>query len=387
MGNQRGDSIIEVLLAITVFALISMGAITIMSQGTNASQRAIEVNMVRHQIDAQAEALRAAQEAQAKSGVDLAWREITSGVNTTKYNDTTKCPTSPSSVPGSFVMDARDATKVSNVNWLKPADQNASVPYPEVVYSPAPVQSYGIWIERARKAPADVSGVAAPDAYDFTVRACWFGPGLETPLQIETNVRLYSPEKGPLAALPSPAASPAPSPSPAASFASIVPASPSSTPSCSSFNKAYSDSDVQLIFPKPMTYTQPNVKLSAGCRYQVALTYGDKGHITQRAACAKKPGGGDCAMLYESIQEQFAIEFQDVNGAVRARLPATGFFADIGPTPDQDVIIANMLLTIPAGGNDVSKIVYRHINVSPVDRRDYVAGNSVHVYGINLNPI
>ena len=58
--TERGDTIIEVLLAITVFSLVAVGAMTIMSQGTNTTQRSLEMSLVKQQIDAQAEALRAA---------------------------------------------------------------------------------------------------------------------------------------------------------------------------------------------------------------------------------------------------------------------------------------------------------------------------------------
>lgn len=56
--RQRGDTLIEVLFAVTVFSFVVVGALTIMNQGTAASQRALEISLVRQQIDGQAEALR-----------------------------------------------------------------------------------------------------------------------------------------------------------------------------------------------------------------------------------------------------------------------------------------------------------------------------------------
>ncbi|MCD8561780.1 hypothetical protein LRY29_01800 [Candidatus Saccharibacteria bacterium] len=49
---------IEVLFAITVFSLVVVSALALMNQGTAASQRALEVTLVRQQIDNQAETLR-----------------------------------------------------------------------------------------------------------------------------------------------------------------------------------------------------------------------------------------------------------------------------------------------------------------------------------------
>ena len=60
---QRGDTIIEVLLAITVFSLVGVGAVTIMNQGVNTTQRALEITQVRQEIDSQVDALQAAHQA------------------------------------------------------------------------------------------------------------------------------------------------------------------------------------------------------------------------------------------------------------------------------------------------------------------------------------
>ena len=55
---SRGDTVIEVLLAITVFSLIAVGGISLMNRGVAIAQQSLEVSLVRHQIDAQADALR-----------------------------------------------------------------------------------------------------------------------------------------------------------------------------------------------------------------------------------------------------------------------------------------------------------------------------------------
>lgn len=55
---EQGDTIIEVLFAVAVFAMVGVGAMSIMSQGTAAAQRSLEITLVRQQMDAQAEAIR-----------------------------------------------------------------------------------------------------------------------------------------------------------------------------------------------------------------------------------------------------------------------------------------------------------------------------------------
>lgn len=186
MRSSRGDTIIEVLLAITVFSLVSIATMTIMNQGTNAAQRALEITHVRQEIDAQAEALRAAQQA-AAIGSSTAWDQIAQHGNTGEYNNDTTCPRSLGDVSGTFIMDARTAQPYT-ANWLEDINSSTSPPYAQVLYDTGSPKSYGIWIERAF-----TEGGNLPDLYTFTVNACWQGAGLDHPLKLETVVRLYDP--------------------------------------------------------------------------------------------------------------------------------------------------------------------------------------------------
>ena len=55
---KRGDTIIEVILAVTIFSAVAVAALTLMNSGTAISQRSLETTLVRHQVDSQAEMLR-----------------------------------------------------------------------------------------------------------------------------------------------------------------------------------------------------------------------------------------------------------------------------------------------------------------------------------------
>ncbi len=55
---DRGDTLIEVLFAITIFSLVAVSSMAIMNQGTDTAQRSLEITLVRQEIDAQAETLR-----------------------------------------------------------------------------------------------------------------------------------------------------------------------------------------------------------------------------------------------------------------------------------------------------------------------------------------
>ncbi len=56
--TKRGDTLVEVLFAIAVFALVSVLAINIMSSGLKSAEASMEVAQTRSEIDAQGEALR-----------------------------------------------------------------------------------------------------------------------------------------------------------------------------------------------------------------------------------------------------------------------------------------------------------------------------------------
>ena len=56
--TKHGDTLVEVLFAIAVFALVSVLALNIMSSGLKSAEASMEVAQTRSEIDAQAEALR-----------------------------------------------------------------------------------------------------------------------------------------------------------------------------------------------------------------------------------------------------------------------------------------------------------------------------------------
>lgn len=63
MSIKRGDTLIEVVCAIVVFALVSVIALTLMNMGVTSAQAALETTMTRNEVDAQAEAIRFLQSA------------------------------------------------------------------------------------------------------------------------------------------------------------------------------------------------------------------------------------------------------------------------------------------------------------------------------------
>lgn len=167
--RNRGDTLVEVILAFAVFTLVSVGAITVMNRGIAISERSLEVTLVREQIDAQAEILRYARDTQS-----LAWTSIRANLAATPGD---RCPDTPpsrafiaSTDGGGAVYKALDAT-----SFQKPAT------YSQFTLGADP-RAYGMWV---------VPVSAGTNAYDMYIYACWYAPGDSEPTTLGTIVRLY----------------------------------------------------------------------------------------------------------------------------------------------------------------------------------------------------
>jgi prepilin-type N-terminal cleavage/methylation domain-containing protein len=202
--KQRGDTLIEVLFAISVFSMVVVGALAIMNQGTAASQRSLEITLVRQQIDAQAETLRFMHDSYVavyQSGLTFntsdsttspaeEWSRILGSVRTSAsaVND---CPVT---VPtGSFVVDPVNVRFNSVNGTTLPGDTFAQIEYlPNgTTYS----GTNGLWIEAVRSAnnTGDGGNQVNTGYIDFHILACWDSAGVPLPSTQGTIVRLYEP--------------------------------------------------------------------------------------------------------------------------------------------------------------------------------------------------
>lgn len=199
---QRGDTIIEVLLAITVFSMLAVGAIAIMNQGINSAQRSLEITQVRQQIDAQAEALRyihqtyinGLSDGSLSDGVTSEWeklREKAVGVSDFGANGSISCLSIPQQA---FILNARTASIDDNAPIsMSDTPGNGVTPpaYAQLVYGLDRLYAYGVWIE----AKKDDGSTAGNVGYiDFHIRACWESPGNSPAITLGTIVRLYDPK-------------------------------------------------------------------------------------------------------------------------------------------------------------------------------------------------
>lgn len=195
MLKQRGDTIIEVLLAITIFSVVAVGGMAVMNQGSNAAQRALEVTLVKEQINSQAEALRAARQMNA-GGDSTTWSWIKQRATTdptTTVDAHGNCNDAGFSGSGeSFVLNGQTASYLEGARpiTIKSENDPTAPPYAQMMYRPTvpATVSYGIWIDANQVSDQSSAGV---EAYDFTIHACWYSPGQSQPMQLQTIVRLY----------------------------------------------------------------------------------------------------------------------------------------------------------------------------------------------------
>lgn len=180
LGMKRGDTIVEVIVAFAVFALVSVGAITVMNRGVAMTERSLEITLVREQMDAQAQLLRYARDADLPIWQTIRDDSIATGTGGSSCPITGNLITPPSQA---FIVSVNGGTlshtRFSAVSgsFLQPTT------YSQFTLEAAP-KSYGLWV-----VPVRVEG--ASNSYDMYIRACWYAPGDTVPTTLGTIVRLY----------------------------------------------------------------------------------------------------------------------------------------------------------------------------------------------------
>lgn len=203
---QRGDTIIEVLFAVAVFAMIAVGSLAIMNQGMLTAQRSLETTLVRQQIYAQSEAIRYIHAAYVAayqqgggnvSGIAAEWPKMTSlgggnhGATQASAFAAVNGQLCPENTPGQrpFILNARTAEVWNQTPKMTAPSGGTLPPFASVNYNGAAIQdAYGIWIEAVPDKPANSTAYV-----DFHIRACWNSPGSTLPMTLGTIVRLYDP--------------------------------------------------------------------------------------------------------------------------------------------------------------------------------------------------
>jgi len=186
--NQRGDTLVEVLMSIVILGLVIVGSITIMNRGLAAGQLALEHSEVRQDVNSQLQMLQILRDQYAQSATStngLEWAAIIAASNEQPVDYTTACTVTPTKVASAFYVQ-NTGTQIK---------KNAFDPLLKPAVTATPGQ--GMWIEsvRSHEDPVIPSNSIRPAYVDFVVRACWQGSGAAGQQQTVTGVRLYDPSR------------------------------------------------------------------------------------------------------------------------------------------------------------------------------------------------
>ena len=185
---NRGDTLVEVLLGVTIFSLVAVIALETMNRGMAIAQYSLETTLVRQQVDAQAEMLRYAHDMKNDT-----WKKLVdnNSVSVSAVNDNEgnlgveKCPDDFSTKEFALVATPSLASKISILN--NPGDYRAAETYARVDSDTK--KTYGISVRLVK--PSTATGSRDSNKYDAYIKACWMPVGSKMPATIGTIVRLY----------------------------------------------------------------------------------------------------------------------------------------------------------------------------------------------------
>ena len=187
---NRGDTLVEVLLGVTIFSLVAVIALETMNRGMAIAQYSLETTLVRQQVDAQAEMLRYAHDMKNDT-----WKKLVdnNSVSVSAVNDNEgnlgveKCPDDFSTKEFALAATPSLASKISILN--NPGDYKAAETYARVDSDTK--KTYGISVRLVK--PSTATGSRDSNKYDAYIKACWMPVGSKMPATIGTIVRLYDP--------------------------------------------------------------------------------------------------------------------------------------------------------------------------------------------------
>ena len=242
---KKGDTLIEVTLAVGIFSMVAIAIVAVMSSGISTAQTSLETTLTREEIDTQAEAIRFIHSAyvgdqQVKDSpyVKL-WQAITNGAEEVSSDEAeaksllqfqpSTCQSIYDSLANAFIINPRALNSLnsdSDINTVyissnrQPAKFTQTTTYPRLVYTRTETststtdntslyegndysslyRAEGIYVIAVKGNndtfivdKADQSGKKSA-FYDFYIRACWYGSNASEPSTISTVIRLYNPD-------------------------------------------------------------------------------------------------------------------------------------------------------------------------------------------------
>ncbi len=250
---KKGDTLIEVTLAIGIFSMVAVSVVAVMGNGTAGAETALETTLTREEIDAQADALRfihssfLTDQNHEDDRYAKLWEAITANAIESSQSVVTYSPTTCDelynkgengagpllSTQNAFVVNTKylgtysnipidsfndDTAKEAIISYNDKTEEinnkfTTAKTYPHLIYQSggkledesALTNNYnnfaraeGIYVIAVKDAGTEV---ASKDSfktmsafYDFYIRTCWYGVGDEFPSTISTVIRLYNPD-------------------------------------------------------------------------------------------------------------------------------------------------------------------------------------------------
>lgn len=232
---KKGDTLVEVTLAVGIFSMIAIAIVAVMSNGVASAQTALETTLTREEIDTQAEAIRfihssyIANVNQKENPYAELWNAIVDKAKTfelasedseiqsvVQFNPSS-CedlynPTTSQTIGHAFIINPRKLASLNDPNEVVISqDQNMlfrpASTYPRLVYVDEDNDGEGL-LERKEKlfsvegiyviAVKDYNTTIIGDEsssafYDFYIRTCWYGNKSSDASTISTVMRLYDP--------------------------------------------------------------------------------------------------------------------------------------------------------------------------------------------------
>ena len=225
---KKGDTLIEVTLAVGIFSMIAVAVVAIMSNGTSETQTALETTLAREAIDTQAEAIRFIRDSAAIQNQENdensmfipLWDKI-KGQALPADGQTDVYQFSPSQCAdlysnkdeeesiiqqqNAFFIDLEQLGVAANLK--QPSGTEAVVSstphgdrfketktFPRITegngLDPSAEGIYVIGVKGSKSNDGTESSLSGRDYYDFYIRTCWYGSNADLPSTISTVIRL-----------------------------------------------------------------------------------------------------------------------------------------------------------------------------------------------------
>ncbi len=245
---KKGDTLIEVTLAVGIFSMIAVAITAVMSSGTAGAQTALETTLTREEIDTQAEAIRFIQttysvnkNATENNKTYKLWREqiIDHAIDMKGWTEERQeavlqyhpdnCLDLYSNADikdHAFVINPRQLGNYLDVTKNLEPDSvyipyssdklTQATVYPRLVYGTTQnaanteaqkmyttsnntnlYHAEGIYVLAVKDVDTTnltVNSTKEPAFYDFYIRTCWYGTDANQPSTISTVIRLHNPD-------------------------------------------------------------------------------------------------------------------------------------------------------------------------------------------------